>query len=364
MKKVRIRTQQVGIVYNNGDYKRTLPNGINWLWWNEQVVLYKRNTIYGILDDIEIAMENGSLNSQVELITINSNEIGIVYMREQLSQVIQTGQYFYFKGAVDMRVQIIDLNSNESIKDFDGSVLTKTTLSTYVRSYTIESYEKGLLFEDGKFVKELDNGTFHFWIGSKKLELKKVDTRVCLMEISGQELLSKDKAAIRVNFQLEYQVIDTVKALLNNQNFQKQLYNGGQLALREITSSMNLDELLNSKEIVSEYVLKSIRLKSESLGIRVASAGIRDIILPGEVKEIMNRVLIAEKQAQANTIARREETASTRTMLNTAKLMSENEMLFKLKEMEYLERIVTKVGEVNISSEGAVLNQLSHIFTK
>ncbi|HET7899317.1 MAG TPA: ribonuclease H-like YkuK family protein, partial [Flavisolibacter sp.] len=71
-------------------------------------------------------------------------------------------------------------------------------------------------------------------------------------------------------------------------------------------------------------------------GVEVNGFGIRDIILPGDVKEIMNQALVAEKKAQANTIMRREETASTRSLLNTAKLMEENTMLWKLKEMEYV----------------------------
>lgn len=78
----------------------------------------------------------------------------------------------------------------------------------------------------------------------------------------------------------------------------------------------------------------------------------------------MNKVLIATKQAQANTIVRREETASTRSLLNTAKLMEDNAMLFKLKEMEYIEKIADRVGEITVSGGGQVIDQLKQIFTK
>jgi len=90
----------------------------------------------------------------------------------------------------------------------------------------------------------------------------------------------------------------------------------------------------------------------------------KDIILPGEIREIMNRVLIAEKTAQANSITRREERASTRSLLNTAKLMEENEILWKLKEMEYIEKIADKVGEISISGGSNILNELKTMFTK
>jgi len=84
--------------------------------------------------------------------------------------------------------------------------------------------------------------------------------------------------------------------------------------------------------------------------------------LPGDVKEIMNQVLIAEKKAQANSIMRREETASTRSLLNTAKLMEDNTMLFKLKEMEYVEKIADKINSISVSGNGMVIDQLRQLF--
>ena len=96
--------------------------------------------------------------------------------------------------------------------------------------------------------------------------------------------------------------------------------------------------------------------------MKVLNCGIRDVILTGEMKEIMNQVLVAQKKAQANIITRREETASTRSLLNTAKLMENNEMLYKLKEMEYVEKIAEKVGEITVNGNGNMVKQLKEIF--
>ena len=90
-------------------------------------------------------------------------------------------------------------------------------------------------------------------------------------------------------------------------------------------------------------------------------AGVKDIILPGDFKEIMNLVLIAERKAQANLITRREEIASTRSLLNTAKLMDDNPTLFRLKELEYIERIAEKVSNISVTSGGGLLEQLSNL---
>jgi regulator of protease activity HflC (stomatin/prohibitin superfamily) len=100
------------------------------------------------------------------------------------------------------------------------------------------------------------------------------------------------------------------------------------------------------------------------MGCKVLDCGIRDIILPGDVKDIMNQVLVAEKRAQANVIMRREETASTRSLLNTAKLMEENTMLYKLKEMEYVEKIAEKINTISVNGSGDLIGQLKQIFAK
>ena len=191
-----------------------------------------------------------------------------------------------------------------------------------------------------------------------------MDTRQQQMEISGQELLTKDKATLRINFFVRYQVIDIVKALVNNKEFEKQLYIVMQLAIRAFVSSFTLDELLTRKETISKEIVAQVTAKINDLGLAVADAGIRDIILPGDMKEIMNQVLVAEKKAQANSIMRREETAAMRSMLNTAKLMEDNEMLWKLKEMEYVEKIADRIGQITISGSGNIIGQLKEIFVK
>ena len=184
------------------------------------------------------------------------------------------------------------------------------------------------------------------------------------MEIIGQEILTKDKAQLRMNFTVQYKVEDVVKALLVNKDFEKQLYITMQLALREAVGLLTFDELMESKEKIGTSVLESTINKAEELGIKLANGGVKDIILSGEIKDIMNQVLIAEKKAQANMITRREETASTRSLLNTAKLMEDNAMLYKLKEMEYVEKIAEKINTISLSGSGQIVDQLKQIFVK
>lgn len=364
MKRVRINRQKVGLVYRKGDFHRVLLAGNHWLSFNDKVMLYDQLQIYTVLSDMEIVLHDEQFSKNIEQISIKENEVALVYARGNFSTLLTSGNYFYFKGIISLQVDVVNLNSIEEITSVDLSILKNHRVAQYVKTFKLENYERGLLFQDGRFIKHLSSGSYSYWHGSHSIEMLKVDMRNTQMELSGQELLTKDKAAVRMNFQLEYRVDDVQKALLENSSFSKQLYTTGQLAMREIIGSMTLDALLESKESVGEFVLQSLKDKSDKLGVQVVQAGIRDIILPGEVKDIMNQVLIAEKKAQANTINRRDETASTRTMLNTAKLMEDNSVLLKLKEMEYLEKIADKIGEIKLSNGGAIVDQLAQILTR
>ncbi len=102
--------------------------------------------------------------------------------------------------------------------------------------------------------------------------------------------------------------------------------------------------------------------KTAGYGLEVQSVGVKDIILPGEIKAILGKVVEAEKSAQANVVRRREETAATRSMLNTARVMEDNPIALRLKELEVLERIAEKIEHINVNgSLDSILTDLIRI---
>src|SRR5690606_29577140 len=160
------------------------------------------------------------------------------------------------------------------------------------------------------------------------ITVAKGDVRQQNMDIIGQEILTKDKVQLRLNFAVQYQIADFKKAFAANKEFENQLYLIVQMALRTLVGTLTFDELMEQKSQIASTVSAEISEKSKRLGVEIIDAGLKDVILPGEIRDIMNQVLVAEKKAQANSITRREETAATRSLLNTAKLMDENQMLF------------------------------------
>jgi regulator of protease activity HflC (stomatin/prohibitin superfamily) len=181
------------------------------------------------------------------------------------------------------------------------------------------------------------------------------------MDITGQEMLTADKVSLRINFVCNYRVTDCIKVFTEINNYEEQLHVAAQLALREYVGKYKFDEILENKDGMSKFVFEKLKAKEKNLYIEITDAAVKDIILPGEIRDIMNTVLVAEKRAQANVITRREEVASTRSLLNTAKLMDENKTLYKLKELEYVERICESVGCINLNSGSDVLTQLTSI---
>lgn len=364
MKKVRINVGKIGLISRNGDYKRVLTAGKHWIGIFDSVRVVNQSYLYNADVNFNIMIRDEAFKSKIELVEVLDGQIALQYEDGIFKYVLTAGNYYYWKGLVDFKFIIVDLSQAEIDENINQSVLKNPLLVNYVRVFQVEAYEEGLLLVDGKFVKKLGKGSYYFWKNPTSIQILKADLRQLQLEISGQEILTKDKAALRMNFYVQYKVVDVEKALLQNKDFDRQLYILMQLALREYVGTQSLDELLESKEGIRNYVIQLLQAKVVKLGIELLDCGLRDVILPGEMKEIMNQVLIAQKQAQANTILRREETASTRSLLNTAKLMESNEMLFKLKEMEYIEKISDRIGEITVSGGNQVVDQLKQIFSK
>lgn len=361
MKRVIINAYQIGLVFKKNEYKRMLKEGTYW-FWNEDVFVYDITKPFVPFIELNILLQDEALRDALIVVEVKDNEIALQYENGLLKQILNAGRYAFWKGVIVYDFIKADLSKVEISEPINRATLQHKLLVPYVRCYTVESYEKGLLFVDGNFVQVLNSGVYYWWKNNTAVNIGKVDTRMQQAEINGQEILTKDKAALRINGQAQYKVVDIEKALLQNKDYDKQLYVAFQLALREYIGGFSFDELLEKKETIAPFILKAVSEKAVALGVEVTGFGIRDIILPGDVKEIMNQVLIAEKKAQANIIMRREETASTRSLMNTAKLMEDNSMLFKLKEMEYVEKIAEKISNISVSGNGQLIEQLKQIF--
>ncbi|MDR0193640.1 MAG: slipin family protein [Myroides sp.] len=364
MKKLQVKTNHVALVSKQGELQKVYTAGQYWLWGEKEVMEYNMAEAFGMRRDIDALLQNAELNAMLEVIDVMDNEVVLVYRNKVFNNVLGAGRHIYWKSAKEYSFERYNTEGLEVDKSIARNIIGKSNMPSYVRMYTVGANEKGLLFVDGQFQEILNAGEYRYWKNDIKIQIILVDVRQQAMDMNGQEILTKDKVQLRINFNLVYQVQDLLKAYVDNKDVEKQMYNVVQLMLREKVGRMSFDELMENKENLSVEILAGVREEIATLGIEVRMCGIKDIILPGDIREIMNQVLIAEKKAQANMITRREETAATRSLLNTAKLMEENEMLMRLKEMEYIEKIADKVGEISLSGGGNVLKQLKEVFSR
>ena len=234
-----------------------------------------------------------------------------------------------------------------------------STTYSFRNKIEVAPYQKAVLYFDRKFRELLEPGIYYFWKNNIDVSYVCVDTRVKQINVLGQEIMTQDKVSLRINFVCRYRISDFIKAVTEIDGYEEQIHVAAQLAIRDYVGKYKLDEVLSSKNELSEFVLDRLKEKEKELFVEFSGAGVKDIILPGEIRDIMNTVLVAEKKAQASVITRREEVASTRSLLNTAKLMDENSTLYKLKELEYIERICQNVGSIDLSGNSDIISQLT-----
>lgn len=361
MKRVIISAYQVALVFKRGVYQKMIREGTYW-FWNKQVHVYDISQPFYAPVELNILLQDETLRNAVDVVEVKDQELVLHFENGLLRQVLSAGRFAFWKGPVKNEF----VKANTANVDIEPSIaremLQNRLLLPFVRSMEVASYEKGMLFIDGKFNSILESGTYYWWKNSISIHVVRMDVRQQQLEINGQEVLTKDKAALRINAWAQYKVSDLEKAVLKNKEYDKQLYTAIQLAIRAFVGGLSFDELLDKKEHLAAAIMNEVQLAAAVLGVEVYDIGIRDIVLPGDVKEIMGQVLVAEKKAQANSIMRREETASTRSLLNTARLMEGNAMLWKLKEMEYVEKIAEKISTISVSGNGMLIEQLKQLF--
>ena len=365
MKFVTIEKNQIGLVFKGKEMTTVLPAGKYWLGLWDTLEVFDTTAPVPAHCNWQHWTNHPEQANIMDTYCLGDQEIGIVFKNGRYDRVLTAGDFAFWKNATtNYTVERYDKRELMVPVTVDPFLLTKGLLAVHIRMVQVESYENCMLMVNGVMHAKLEPGQYFFWQNSNAIVPLKADTRQLAIEINGQELLSKDKVQLRINAILQYKIVDFEQFLLENKDADRQLYILVQLALRSHVGQLTFDELMDNKEQIAVAVQDETTQKAAALGIQITGLGVKDIILPGDIRDIMNQVLIAEKRAQANVITRREETASTRSLLNTAKLMEENAMLLKLKEMEYVEKIAEKVNTITLAGGGQVLDQLKGLFIK
>lgn len=363
MKTVIINEKQKGFLFKNGRYIKLLEPGKYRLFGGREIeVVGLDQPVACSKCALETLLADKAVAQLATVVEVGDEELALHYVNGKFSGMLRQGKHAFWSVVDQHEFKTVDISTPEVDASVPEYIFSKIP-QLYYTKVEIAQYQKGRLYFNQKLARILDAGTYYFWRTSTKVDVSFVDTRLTQLNITGQEILTADKVALRINFVCNYRITDYVKILTEIDDFTQQLHVAAQLALREYIGKYKLDEILENKDQMSQFVFAKLKAREKELFVEITDAGVKDIILPGEIRQIMNTVLVAEKRAQANVITRREEVASTRSLLNTAKLMDENQTLYKLKELEYMERICENVGNISLNGSGNILSQLTAILS-
>lgn len=364
---VRLEESGFAAHFVDGRFAGYLFPGVHAFWKAEGAHEFKQfdrssvGPIEGVPAQLLNRMRNDpALSGQIESIELGDAEIAAHFVNGRFDRFLSAGVHMFWRDAGEHSFRVFDRSNPAPVEDMPPQLWSRLNASLYQR-VNVAEYQKARMFRNDRLEAVLEPGVYYYWLFGAQIRAELVDMRLKQMTIIGQELLTQDKVAVRVSFVISYRISDPVRSMTEVGDFAEQLHVAGQLALREFVAQYKMDEMLDAREQMTDYVLKRLREQAERLYVEVFDAGVKDITLPGNIRDIMNTVLVAEKRAQANVIARREEVASTRSLLNTAKLMDDNKTLYRLKELEALERIVEKVGSITLNGSGDLLSQLSGV---
>lgn len=337
-----IRSYEVGLLFRDGEFVDLVETGWHWFFdpFGEiRVDVVSQRDPWLVHDKLDLIVKSGALADRAIVLDLNDAERALVWIDGRFSHVLPPGLYAYWTGQKDVRVEIVDANVVR-FEHPELKVIARSPSVTRVLDVCNVARDRvGVLFIDGRYIETLPPGLYAFWKGTADAKIVEVDLRESLVDIGGQEIMTADKVTLRVNAVVTYRIVDARKAISKTDDVKQALYRDAQLVLRGVLGVRDLDAFLTEKDAVAQEIEEHLRSRAAELGLAIAAVGIRDVILPGDMKELMNKVTEAKKAAEANLIARREETAAMRSQSNTAKLLADNPALMRLRELEVLEKI-------------------------
>ncbi len=349
-KRIRIRSYEAGLHFRDGEFKGLLSEGRHWLFdplLKHRVDVVSQRDPWLVHDKLDMIVKSGALGKRATVLDLKDHQRALVWIDGRFSRILSPGLYAYWNGMREVRVETVDARTARFQHDDLKVIVRAPDASRVLDVCTVNRNCAGVLFVDGRFVDTLAPGLYAFWKDATDAKLVEVDLRETVTDVSGQEIMTADKVTLRMNGVVTYRIADPRKAVTKTDDVRQALYRETQLVVRAVVGTRELDAFLTDKDSVAQEIEQSVRDRSAELGLEIASVGIRDVILPGDMKDLMNKVMEAKKVAEANLIARREETAAMRSQANTAKLLTDNPTLMRLRELEVLENVAS-TGKLNI----------------
>lgn len=350
LKFIRIRAHEVGLLFQDGDFRGLLDAGIHWFvdpFRRIEITIAQLRAPWLVHERLDLIVKSGELRDRGLVLDLQDHQRALVWIDGRFHGIAGPGLHVAWITHREVRVEIVDALAGRFTHPQLPVIVRTPGVERFLESLSVPAHHTGVLFIDGSVAETLGPGLYAAWRNVANIRLTNVDLRESMLDVAGQDLMTADKVTLRLNLVVLAKVTDVVRGVSAVDDVKQALYREAQLVLRAVVGARALDAFLTDKDAVGREVHEGLRPRAAALGLEVASAGIRDVILPGEMKDLLNKVTEAKTAAEANLITRREETAAIRSQVNTARLLQENPTLMRLRELEVLEKIAA-TGKLNV----------------
>ncbi|MCA9527308.1 MAG: hypothetical protein KC549_13545, partial [Myxococcales bacterium] len=302
----QVNPNQRGVLFQDGQPVRVLGPGLHRFWTFDPTVRLEVLSVE--VPPPTDPRVRALLGDEVVELTVGPQERAVLVVDGRPDRVLKPGLHRYWKTDATIEVRRLPVTAPPP-----GDARLLVLLKEEVVQVLVGQHQRGLLFVEGRMTGVLEPGRHLAWnTADSPTSVSLVDMRHQTLNIQGQELMTKDKVSLRLSVAAEWAPRDPAEVQRVASDPAGSLYTLVQLALREFVAGVTLDELLEGRDALTRFLENRVGPDAEVIGIRVHRVGVKDVILPGEMKALFNRVIEAEKQAQANAILRREEAAVVR----------------------------------------------------
>jgi regulator of protease activity HflC (stomatin/prohibitin superfamily) len=213
-----------------------------------------------------------------------------------------------------------------------GTLVFITILVALIFKRTIIfEHERGLKYSKGKFAGILMPGRYFHTFDTT---IQRLDIRLRTITVGGQEVLSADGVSLKLSLVGQYEIADPNIAIHKVEFFQQALYIELQSTLREIVSSLKIDEVIAQRREIAAKLFELSEKRIAEIGLRLVWVNVKDIMFAGEFKKIFSQVVQARQEGLAALEKARGETAALRSLANAAKMIDSNPALMQLRFLQ------------------------------
>src|SRR5213595_633335 len=211
----------------------------------------------------------------------------------------------------------------------------------------LREYERGVIFRLGKLLGAKGPGLI-FLIPVVD-RMVKMDLRVVTIDVSRQEVMTRDNVPATVDAVVYFRVVDPVAAVVKVENFWKATSLIAQTTLRSVLGQAPLDDLLSQRDVINQKLQEIIDRQTEPWGVKVTAVEVKDVALPESMKRAMAKQAEAERERRAKIVNAEGEFQAAEKMVQAAAMMSKEPIALQLRFLQTMREISSEHNTTTFS---------------